>query len=728
MRAVWIAGLAAVRRRRLQSVIVGVVVTLSSGVIALCLALLSGTNAPFDRAFEQQRGAQVTALYAVGSAPGHVEGTAGPFPVATVRDTDGASWRVVGRADPGGAVDRVAVVRGRWPRAAGEVVISRDRWDPASSPVGARFATLSGEPALTVVGVAVSMSASADAWTTPAQARALPHPAGDQLLYRFADASALPREGLISTGSYQTLRYAFESRLSSTVPLLVTFGGLGLAISVLIIVITVSGAVISGLRAIGVMKSLGFTPVQVVAVHLIMIMVPSAAGALAGTAVGNVLSLPILGDYASMIGLPVGVEVEYLAALATYAGVLALVAVTALLPALRAGRLGAVRAIQLSAGSGPGRSRTAQRRLAGSRLPIPLGLGLGQLFTRPARTALTLAVLVVGASALTFVGGLYLSTDAVERLQDRSAAVQVSVDGNPVPRDISARLRALPGVRTLTAMRAADARIEGLAQSGILIGWSGDMVTAGYPLANGRWFRGEDEVVVPGPLLRLTGKRVGDTLAVQLQGRTAELRIVGELAITKTEQTVYVSGQTFLHRNGGRRPYAYEIGLAPGSDVSAYLAAVRAGGWQARAIPRPAESDVRTVVPAFALVLVLVTALGVFNVVVLNTRERRRELGVLKSVGMEPRQVVAMVVTSVAGLALFGGLLGLPAGIGLFRAFIAFASEAGRTSYPATIMDIYDARTLAAVVGVLLLTATLGALVPAGWAARAGTATVLRAE
>ncbi|MFD0328207.1 FtsX-like permease family protein [Streptacidiphilus monticola] len=54
--------------------------------------------------------------------------------------------------------------------------------------------------------------------------------------------------------------------------------------------------------------------------------------------------------------------------------------------------------------------------------------------------------------------------------------------------------------------------------------------------------------------------------------------------------------------------------------------------------------------PASILTLLLgtVAALGVFNTVVLNTHERRRDLGMLKSIGMTPRQVTVMTFTSMA--------------------------------------------------------------------------------
>ena len=58
------------------------------------------------------------------------------------------------------------------------------------------------------------------------------------------------------------------------VPFLVTFGVIGLVMSVLIEVNVVSGAVGAGTRRIGVLKSVGFTPAQVVWVYVLQVAVP----------------------------------------------------------------------------------------------------------------------------------------------------------------------------------------------------------------------------------------------------------------------------------------------------------------------------------------------------------------------------------------------------------------------------------------------------------------------
>jgi len=48
MRAVWLAARAAVRRRRLQTVTIGIVILLSTATIVVALGLLDASSAPFE--------------------------------------------------------------------------------------------------------------------------------------------------------------------------------------------------------------------------------------------------------------------------------------------------------------------------------------------------------------------------------------------------------------------------------------------------------------------------------------------------------------------------------------------------------------------------------------------------------------------------------------------------------------------------------------------------------
>src|SRR5258706_16187257 len=139
----------------------------------------------------------------------------------------------------------------------------------------------------------------------------------------------------------------------------------------------------------------------------------------------------------------------------------------------------------------------------------------------------------------------------------------------------------------------------------------------------------------------------------------------------------------------------YSIRLAPGTSVDAYIAAVRAADpglyvWSADSgLGNPFTVSVVTISVAFSLMIATVSALSVFNTVLLNVRERRRDLGMLKSIGMTPRQVVIMMVTSMAALGVIGGLLGVPVGILAHHLIVPIAARAAEVNAPGFLLDVW---------------------------------------
>ena len=84
------------------------------------------------------------------------------------------------------------------------------------------------------------------------------------------------------------------------------------------------------------------------------------------------------------------------------------------MPASRAGRLSATVAIATGRAPRPSHGYAAHRLLGRARvLPRPVTIGLAGPFTRPARTLVTLAAILVGAAAVTFGTGLGTSLDRV---------------------------------------------------------------------------------------------------------------------------------------------------------------------------------------------------------------------------------------------------------------------------------------------------------------------------
>ncbi|KUL22295.1 ABC transporter permease [Streptomyces regalis] len=771
MRAVWRAARAAVRRRRLQTLVIALVTLTSTVAMVVALGLVDAASAPFDKAFGKQRGPHVVAAFdpaevsdaqlAQVARESGVEAAAGPYAQATVEFPDGSmnfglgrEITVVGRADPEGPVDRLDLWAGRWATRPGEVVLNRQS-DWTSDDLGKRLPMPSGGPALTVVGFAFDLSRTADAWVAPEQIDAL-HPTVTQMLFRFPDSSTddrlraqlgkategLPADALTASRSYLTLKHQVSSSARAYTPYLMAFGILGIAVAVLIIANVVSGAVISGFRHIGVLKALGFTPGQVVAVYLTMISVPAVLGCALGTVLGNVLARPFfefvfMGPDAGVFHDSVSVSAWVNAV--TLLGMPAVCLLAALAPAVRAHRMSAARAI--SAGSAPraGRALGIQRRLAGSRLPRSVSLGVGLPFARPGRSALTLAAVVLGVTTVTFATGL---ATTMTRFGDAGRdAYQVTVyashvkDGKEIQpehgdRELHSLLAELPGASEVTGRAVVDVRLAGSAHPVILEGRRGDRPQLEDVLTRGRWMRGDGEIVAGSAFLRQNGVRVGDRVSLEKGGRTEKVLVVGEF-MQSNPRVVAAGWSTLTALAPHEKPISYHVRLRDGTDPAAYARAARAADAGITPDVRGSNAITQTIIgsaSALTLMLAVVASLGVFHTVVLNTRDRRRDLGMLKSIGMTPRQVTVMTVTSMAVLGAIGSLLGIPLGVAGYDLVVPRMTAAVDITLPAYMTDVWEAPALAALALAGLVIAVLGALVPARRAGRLTVAEVLRSE
>ncbi|WP_406356960.1 FtsX-like permease family protein [Streptomyces sp. NBC_01635] len=766
MSAVWRASRAAVKRRRLQTFVIGLVVLCSTTTVLLGLGLLTAASAPFDRAFDQQRGAHTVAAFDLSKAssgqlartsrrPG-VEAAAGPFGQSLLEMSEDWLWMpagslsVVGRAGPDGPVDRIRLLEGRWATAPGEIVVN---WPVGGTPGPDRLGTeltARGAPPLTVVGFATSMSKSAGAWVSPEQMARL-QPTTAQMLYRFTHASTdrelrtglttataeLPAGSLTTAQSYLTLKQAFSAQADAYLPFMTLFGVLGLLVSVLIVGNVVSGAVVSGHRHIGVLKSLGFTPNQVLAVYLTMVSVPAVIGCALGTLIGNAVAGPIL--RVAFAGIDTGnasIGISWWPSVVCLVGMPALVAAAALIPAVRAHRLPAAQAITAGSASRTGRGLRIQHRLGGTRLPRAVSLGLSQPFARPGRSLLTMAAIVLGVTTVTLTTGLTSTMVAFVGKDDGADRVHVEA-GSPArgrtalklsDLQFEQRLRSLPGADRVTARALTRVSLAGHTQTVFADFYRGDTQDLAARVVKGHWPDGDGEAAAGPAFLTQHGLSVGDRVTIQLNGTQVPVSIVGELSDGNAK--ALASGwRTLRQLDPTTRAVEYTVRLARDADVQNYVEAVKAADPALRpVVQKPDNTVTKTVVgfaSVFTVLLAVVASLGVFNTVLLNVRERRRDLGMLKSIGMTPRQVMTMTVSSVAALGVVGGLLGIPLGIVAHRLVV---DHVGVISFPESAKQVWHVPQLAALVLAGVAIAVLGALIPARSAARLTIAKVLHNE
>ncbi len=190
--------------------------------------------------------------------------------------------------------------------------------------------------------------------------------------------------------------------------------------------------------------------------------------------------------------------------------------------------------------------------------------------------------------------------------------------------------------------------------------------------------------------------------------------------------------QTLAAADPGLTLATYDVGLRPGTDPHAYAASLGrslgSGSSLSLNTNDPFFLTLTALIALLTLLLAVVAGLGVLNTVLLHTRERVHDLGIFRAVGMTPRQTIVMVICWVAGTGLAAGLVAVPAGMAVHRYVLPVMAHAAATNIPASYIAVYTGPELALLALAGLVIAVAGALLPAGWAARAAAATALRAE
>jgi putative ABC transport system permease protein len=799
-------------RHKVQAIVIGFVLLISTASATIGFALLAATSTPFNHAFATQRGSDVALtvntarataaqLAASGKAAG-VTAVAGPFPVVQGADVqiDGQPFPPVqftGRAAPGGPVDDLVLNSGHWLTGPGQVVLGGGVQGPQ---IGAHLGSVItvGSQKLAVVGFANSVTNTAFGWVTPAEAgtlraagvQAAGTPETAQMLYRFASAATyaqvraditavektLPAGTVTDNASWLTAQQNSEGNGAIMEPFVVAFAVIGLVMAVLIVGNVVSGAVAAQYHRIGVLKSLGMTPRQVVTVYLGRIGLPALVGVVIGVVAGDLLSVPLLSDSARAYGVG-SQHTPWWALMAAPVGMLALTLLAAFAPALRAGRLSATAAIAAGRAPRAGRGYLVHRIASTLRLPRPVGIGLASPFARPGRTLVSLLAIAFGATAVIFAFGLTVGLGRAQQASNHTDTAPVQVytqapgqgggngapvkkfspgSGPPVPTtaqfaELTSSLNAQPGTARYVAEYGDQVKVADVSQPVQAQVFGGDASWMGFGIIAGHWYDKPGEADVNTAFLTQSGLSVGDTATVTIGGqsdgrqaaegvaptpaRTVTVKIAGEVFAPDSTPHMFAAAATLPGVATAANLGQYDVGLKPGTSVDGYVQGLNSrlgsnGIWLAQGPDGGGGfyTIALALIGLLALMVAVAAGLGVLNTVLMTTRDKVHDMGVFKALGMRPGQTLTMVVCQVIPPAVIAGAIAAPAAVALTTATIRAMGGTAHTGIPPSFTDVFPPSRLALLSLAALIIAIVGALLPASWAARSRPATALRAE
>ncbi|MCG7255242.1 FtsX-like permease family protein [Corynebacterium hadale] len=357
----------------------------------------------------------------------------------------------------------------------------------------------------------------------------------------------------------------------------------------------------------------------------------------------------------------------------------------------------------------------------------------------PRRTATTAFALMLGIALVTVIGMLGAT---MKHSVDDVAKSEVSADyvlygpelgSFPVPSDLPDRLAQTPGVGTVTSYSQAPVTVDGeyghqLGPAGatdVIDGNTADLLQLN--MVEGSADLSGNTLIAPTEIAAQRGWHVGDPLELAAPGvstDTVEVTVGGLFEDSNILQTFVVSGEAAAQVATWKAETILMVGVSGDGTVDQTQLRTNLEDAVRHDIVvqvRSAEDvagEAATLIDQMLFILyallslaVIIAVLGIINTLTLSVIERRQELGMLRAVGTQRRQIRTMITLESVQMSVFGAALGVLLGLGLGWAFLTVLESQGLSTI------IIPGRLIATVLGGSVIVGALAALWPARRAA-----------
>jgi putative ABC transport system permease protein len=618
--------------------------TLTVGVTVITLAILTvrSSNAPFDRIFNQLKGAHLwlyidteyhdETLDLIQKLP-EVEGVVPPYPiywkVEIQVEGDWIQLPIMVRPGEQSEISQLLITKGEYLDEGNPmgIVLSEALASEHNLKVGdevlAREFDSQSENSLTVIGLAIDVERNPQssvhyAYVLSGVVDVLGlHDSMPGLTYRpigvrLSNADdyqatlgkimgELPEE-TVGSSSHYTWHSVQEGYSLLTQLSMIFILGFGLFASIaagFILSSAISGRIISTRREIGILKAVGFSPRQVTNLFIVEYLLIGLAACALGIPMGTLGALIPLRKISQVLHTSTGLVIEPVIITAIVLGIEVLVLLSVVIPARRAGRLHPIAAIRGETSSGKSRLLGFSSGLMNFGIPLSFVMGVREVFTRPGRVLLTLLSIIIGAMTL----GFSLSTqEAIEILvkNPSQAGFHYDIYAQPLEADrelIKEKINNLPqihGYYINGPMVPGTFKPTGFDEDFSLQLWQIEDPVGAFAskLGDGSWMEATDEIVMGSTVMDFLGISIGDTIEVQVSGmdtgdhQTRHLTIVGTYRGTKNQGWVAIINRESMAQiltGLGIEPMSgsYHLAIESGADVNEVKSSLEefAGGY-----------------------------------------------------------------------------------------------------------------------------------------------------
>jgi putative ABC transport system permease protein len=485
--------------------------------------------------------------------------------------------------------------------------------------------------------------------------------------------------------------------LETLLVLLRVFSVIGLALSGFLVINTVAAIMVEETRQIGIIKAVGGRTRSMIVGYLGFATMIGLIASILGLALGLIGGRVLTSYLAGLSGLFLpGFSIDWTDIALAFAVGVGVAVVSALVPTWLNTRRKIAELLQnIGVVADFRRGMIHRFTIFAARFGTIFAMGVRNLARRPGRAAITVLVVAVAVSA-------FLGTEAVNR------SVTTTVDNlydlyggegwvsfeQPIDVGFQRRLerhpdidRAEPWTRSRAAIGSTSTTVWGL---------PADTRIYHARIVDGAWLgRGNPTpAVLTINLAREIDATVGDVVTLDMDGRSNLIQVTGLVDDESTFLGADAIGKVFLriedqHRLLGRGQragiFAMQLSSSAPDDVDRILADIEESfaEHEPQTVPmyQDQESAERVIgiltlmLNAMVAIVGLVGLAGIVNTLIINLTERRREFGILRSIGASRQQLIRLLVTEGVALAALGYAVGLLFGYPLARYLVNLTSQ-----------------------------------------------------
>ncbi|HUP27054.1 MAG TPA: FtsX-like permease family protein [Chloroflexia bacterium] len=769
-------------RRRLRSflTIIGIII----GVAGIVAITSTSKNMTAAQAAAYNNNSQQDMRWWLGIAPDAVRQAVEQVPnvdAADLRATYSTKWYANGawrdilfngiRDFSDMKVNRIDLVEGNWPNR-GEVLLEASVREIAPVQIGdevayragpgnesrflrvAGFAKSPSYPSATVLGTSVGYTLNTEVH------KMYGHEGDNQILVRLRDFSSTVRADTRSNiervfakrnlayGSYWERNpddYVGKRQLDALVALMTVFSIVGLVISSFLVANTLAAVISEQMGEIGAMKAIGAGAGKVIWIYVVAGMMYGVVGTVLGLLVGVFGGYALLLYLGSLFNLTIrGLTLDPMDMLQGVAVGVGVTTLAAWLPAWRGTSISVRKALEsygISTTFGQGWLDRAVQRM--SKLPRVPAMAVRNLARRKGRNAITIGAIGLATAAFLAAQGTSDSVHlSIENAYDVYGADAWVWFNNPVGQGFAATLRSVPEVEEVEAWASSRASIGDT----FVTMWGLPVHTGLYraPITRGRWFTEEEPqgAVLSSSFAASRNLGLGDSLELSVGGEDGRFTVVGMVndnaqgLQSSSKGKVFVPIDTaarLMHRSGAADFFAVRFDRSDGPHVEEVLGRIErkyhdlSPGMLAAYADKESSLEASKIlgVLLYAMTVIVGTigGIGIANTLTLNVLERRREIGIMRSLGGRNSHLVSVFITEALVMGVFGFLLGLALGYPLARLLVWLMST---VLFPLDF--VFPLEMVATAMLFTLFLTTVASIGPALGAARLKVSQALRYE